>query len=101
VVARARGEATPRSMTRGKAGGETNRPITGRCSFSPTTPDLAAGLIDELQIHVVPQLHGDGERLFENLGGELPALEAIRVIESPKVTHLKSRSERSRGEDYQ
>jgi dihydrofolate reductase len=52
---------------------------------------LAAGWVDELQIHVVPQLLGDGERLLENLGGELPELEAIRVIESPKVTHLKYR----------
>ena len=52
---------------------------------------LEAGLIDELQVHVVPRLLGHGERLFENLGVELPELEAIRVIESPKVTHLKYR----------
>jgi dihydrofolate reductase len=52
---------------------------------------LKAGLIDEVQVHVVPQLLGDGERLFDNLGGELPELEVIRVIESPKVTHLKYR----------
>lgn len=52
---------------------------------------LTAGLIDELQVHVVPQLLADGERLFDNLGTERPELEAIRVIESPKVTHLKYR----------
>jgi hypothetical protein len=34
---------------------------------------------------------GDGERLLDNLGTERPELEAIRVIESPKVTHLKYR----------
>jgi dihydrofolate reductase len=51
---------------------------------------LKAGLVDELQIHVVPTLLGDGVRLFENhLGSERPELECTRVIESPAVTHLK------------
>jgi dihydrofolate reductase len=52
---------------------------------------LAAGLVDEMQIHVVPQLLGDGERLLDNLGAELPQLEIMRVVESPLVTHLKYR----------
>jgi hypothetical protein len=30
---------------------------------------MAAGLLDELELHVVPVLPADGERLFENLGG--------------------------------
>jgi dihydrofolate reductase len=50
---------------------------------------LKAGLVDELQLHVVPVLLGDGVRLFENhLGPERPELECTRVIESPGVTHL-------------
>ena len=52
---------------------------------------LKAGLVDEMQVHVVPQLLGDGARLFENLGAELPDLEVTRVIESPAVTHLRYR----------
>jgi dihydrofolate reductase len=52
---------------------------------------LKAGLLDELQIHVVPLLLGSGARLFDNLGTELPELEGTRVIESPTVTHLKYR----------
>ncbi len=52
---------------------------------------LQAGLVDEMQLHVVPQLLGDGERLLENLGPQLPELEIARVIESPAVTHLKYR----------
>src|SRR5918996_1259252 len=36
---------------------------------------LAAGLLDELEIHVVPVLLGDGARLFENLGDPGPQLE--------------------------
>jgi dihydrofolate reductase len=52
---------------------------------------LSAGLIEEIQIHVVPLLLGDGERLLDNLGDDPPELELIRVIDSPAVTHLKYR----------
>ena len=52
---------------------------------------LRAGLLDELQLHVVPVLLGDGVRLFDRLGTEQVALEATRVIESPAVTHLRYR----------
>lgn len=52
---------------------------------------LRAGLVDEMQIHVVPLLLGDGIRLLENLGTEQMALETTRVIASPDVTHLKFR----------
>jgi dihydrofolate reductase len=51
---------------------------------------LAAGLLDELQIHVVPLLLGDGVRLFGQLDPVVD-LEATRVIESPAVTHLRYR----------
>jgi dihydrofolate reductase len=53
---------------------------------------LAAGLIDDIQLHVVPVLLGGGERLFENPGGvALPRLEQTRVVESPGVTHVRYR----------
>jgi dihydrofolate reductase len=52
---------------------------------------LKAGLLDELQIHLVPVLLGDGVRLFENLGGEQLELESDRVIASQGVTHLRFR----------
>lgn len=48
---------------------------------------IRAGLLDELQIHMVPILLGGGTRLLENLGDT--KLEKIRVIDSPLVTHLK------------
>jgi dihydrofolate reductase len=52
---------------------------------------LRAGLLDELQLHVAPLLLGGGTRLLDNLGPEAVQLETTRVIESPKVTHLRYR----------
>jgi dihydrofolate reductase len=50
---------------------------------------LNAGLIDEVQIHLVSMLLGDGLRLFEH--GAPISLERTRVLESPGVTHLRFR----------
>lgn len=52
---------------------------------------LRAGVLDELQIHLIPVLLGDGRRLFEHLGADHIELEPIRVIEAPGVTHLRYR----------
>ena len=52
---------------------------------------LAAGLLDELELHIVPVLLGDGARLFDNLGGAEIELEQVRAVEAPGVTHLKYR----------
>jgi dihydrofolate reductase len=50
---------------------------------------LAAGLVDELEIHVVPILLGSGERLLEDVGDL--KLEQLRAVEAPGVAHLKYR----------
>ena len=50
---------------------------------------LAAGLVDEFELHVVPILLGDGERLLENVGNL--KVEQVRAIEAPGVTHVKYR----------
>jgi dihydrofolate reductase len=52
---------------------------------------LRAGLLDELQIHVVPLLLGGGVRLFDDSGTGDVELEQTRVVESPAVTHLRYR----------
>jgi dihydrofolate reductase len=51
---------------------------------------LRAGHLDELEIHLVPVLLGDGIRLFEP-GIEQVELELIRLLEGPGVTHLRFR----------
>jgi dihydrofolate reductase len=50
---------------------------------------LAAGLVDEMELHVVPLLLGGGERLLENVDGL--ELEQVRAVEGPGVAHLKFR----------
>jgi len=52
---------------------------------------LAARLMDEMELHVVPILLGGGERLFDNLAGSDVRVEPVRVVETPEVTHLKYR----------
>jgi dihydrofolate reductase len=51
---------------------------------------LAAGLVGELELHVVPILLGGGERLFAGVGPDLK-LEKLRAVEAPGVVHLKYR----------
>jgi dihydrofolate reductase len=51
---------------------------------------LAAGLVDELEVNIVPLVLGGGARLFEGVGPDLK-LEQIRAVEAPGVTHLKYR----------
>jgi dihydrofolate reductase len=50
---------------------------------------LAAGLVDEMEINLVPTLLGSGERLFDGVGDDLHGLELVRTVAAPKVTHLK------------
>jgi dihydrofolate reductase len=52
---------------------------------------LRAGLLDEIQIHLVPVLFGNGTRLFDQIGVEPIELESTRVIEGSGVTHLRFR----------
>ncbi|MDQ2662013.1 MAG: dihydrofolate reductase family protein [Actinomycetota bacterium] len=49
---------------------------------------LAAGLMDEVQIHLAPVLLGAGTRLFEHLGGRI-LLERIDAVATPNATHLR------------
>ncbi|MBB5868009.1 dihydrofolate reductase [Allocatelliglobosispora scoriae] len=52
---------------------------------------IKAGMLDELQIHLVPILLGGGTRLLEHLGVGPIELKQIRVVETPNATHLRFR----------
>jgi dihydrofolate reductase len=71
----------------GDAAGERDVSIAG--GASPIQQYLAAGLLDELYLHIVPVVLGAGERLLENVGD--PTLEPVQVVASPAVTHVRYR----------
>lgn len=52
---------------------------------------LEAGLVDEIQIHLVHILLGEGKRLFDHMDVEQTKLENIRTIDSVGITHLRFR----------
>jgi dihydrofolate reductase len=53
---------------------------------------LAAGVLDELELHVIPVLFGQGRRLFEGLAAEQIELERTRILEGEGgVTHMHYR----------
>jgi dihydrofolate reductase len=55
---------------------------------------LAAGVLDELEIHQIPVLLGQGRRLFDHLGPAHIELELARIVDAPGVTHLRYRVRR-------
>ncbi|MEU1196952.1 dihydrofolate reductase family protein [Streptomyces sp. NPDC005813] len=71
------------------AAGDKNVDIAG--GASTVRQYLREGLIDELQLHVVPALLGDGLRLFDGPGAGRRDLERVRVVDTPLATHLKYR----------
>jgi dihydrofolate reductase len=72
-----------------KAAGGKDVAISG--GASAVQQYLAAGLLDELEIHVVPLLLGGGERLLDNFDPLQVRLEPLRTLAGPGVTHLKYR----------
>jgi dihydrofolate reductase len=54
---------------------------------------LEAGVLDELQIHQIPVLFGQGLRQFDVLPSRIE-LEVVRVIDTPDATHIRYRVRR-------
>lgn len=71
------------------AAGDRNVAVAGGANVARQY--LEAGLVDEMQIHLVPVLLGGGVRLFEGLDAEQVGLEITRVVDSPAVTHIAYR----------
>lgn len=60
---------------------------------------LAAGVLDEIELHVVPVLLGQGRPLFDHLNAQHIELERVRTLEGEHgVTHLRYRVRRPEGE---
>jgi dihydrofolate reductase len=78
------------AMTRAKeAAGDRNVLVHG---VGVTRLALAAGVLDELELHVIPVLFGQGRRLFEGLPAEQIELERTRILEGEGgVTHIRYR----------
>jgi dihydrofolate reductase len=70
-----------------RAAGRQDVSLAGGANISQQY--LAAGLVDEMDINLVPTLLGSGERLFEGVGDNLRGLELVRTVAAPAVTHLK------------
>jgi dihydrofolate reductase len=70
-----------------QAAGDQDVAIAG--GASAVRQYIAAGLLDELCLHIVPVVLGSGERLLEGVGD--PTLEPVKVVASPAVTHVKYR----------
>jgi dihydrofolate reductase len=69
------------------AAGDKNVGIWGGASIIRQC--LKAGLLDEMQIHLVPVLLGAGVRLFGDLGTERIELRRTSLIETASATHLR------------
>lgn len=52
---------------------------------------LAAGMLDEMELHIVPTLLGGGVRLFDGVGDDLHGLVLDRTVATPDVTHVRFR----------
>jgi len=62
--------------------------MVGLMGASVARQCIEIGRLDELHLHIVHVLLGDGVRLFDHLGTHLVELEGTSVIESSDVTHL-------------
>jgi dihydrofolate reductase len=72
-----------------EAAGDKDVSVAGGASLVQQC--IEAGLLDEMQIHLVPVFLGRGVRLFDQLGDTRRDLEVERAIHSPAVTHVKYR----------
>jgi dihydrofolate reductase len=81
------------AMTKAKEAAADNNVLVHGAGIAQRA--LAAGVLDELELHVVPVLFGAGRRLFEGLAAEQIELERTRILEGEGgVTHMHYRVKR-------
>ena len=85
-------ERHPGGRPPGKGGGRRQERARPRCRHGERS--LQAGLLDEIQIHLVPVLLGEGRRPFEHLGADHIELETVSVARGQDATHLRYRVKR-------
>jgi dihydrofolate reductase len=73
------------------AAGEKDVALAGGASVAQQY--LNAGLVDEMQVHLVPVFLGAGIRLFDGVDPNAVELQPARVVDSPAVAHLRYRVE--------
>lgn len=72
------------------AAGDRNVLVHGACTAQRA---LEAGVLDEVQIHQIPVLLGQGLRMFDVLPSPVE-LDVVRVIDTPEATHIRYRVRR-------
>ncbi len=86
-------DSIPAAVERAKAAaGEKNVAVLGA---SIDQQCLRAGLVDEIMMHLVPILLGDGIRLFDHLGAAPIELERTEVVSTAQITSLRFKVLRS------
>jgi dihydrofolate reductase len=71
-----------------RAAGDKNVMVHGA---SLAVRAIEAGILDELEIHLVPVLLGEGRRLFEDQSLPQRELQQVRALQGDGVTHLHYR----------
>jgi dihydrofolate reductase len=71
------------------AAGDKNVGVMGGASIDQQY--IAAGLVDEIQIHLVPVLFGSGTRMFDHLGDDHIRLESAGTVETSAAIHMRFR----------
>jgi dihydrofolate reductase len=70
-----------------EAAGDMDVTVMGGASIGQAY--LSAGLVDELSIHLVPILLGDGLRMFDSYPKDLVSLDVLDVVSTSTATHLR------------
>ena len=78
------------ALTQAKAAAGDKNVVMGGGAYT-AQQFISTNSVDEIQIHLVPVVLGEGLRLFDSIGNKLVKLEKTNVVDAPDVTHLTFR----------